>query len=145
MPTVIVGTHVDDKPTFITISYRGIVHHVPPMVSITLINSHYTTEGIKANKAFSINIPNTRMLKITDFIGMNSGKSYDKSGLFDIFYGKLKTAPMITETPLNLECKLIKTINLDGSSEVFISEIIESYSEKPYLKKRNHTLKSSIP
>ena len=86
MPTVIVGTNIDDKPNFITVSYIGIVQHKPPMVSVTLMKSHYSNTGIKENKSFSINIPNTRMVNEADYLGMNSGDSVDKASLFNVFY-----------------------------------------------------------
>jgi flavin reductase (DIM6/NTAB) family NADH-FMN oxidoreductase RutF len=135
MPTVIVGSLVDGNPNFVTISYVGIVQHNPPMASVTLINSHYTNHGIKENKTFSINIPDSRLLKKTDFLGMNSGSTIDKASLFDVFYGELKSAPMIMETPLNLECKLVDVIDLKNNNEIFIGEIVESYSSKKYLRR----------
>ena len=123
MPTVLVGTHIDGKPNFITVSYVGIVQHKPAMVSVTLVKGHYSNNGIKKNKSFSINIPDTRMLKKTDFVGMNSGSKIDKASLFTVFYGGLKSVPMIEETPLNLECKLVEVINLQNDSEIFVGEI----------------------
>lgn len=145
MPTVIVGTLIDGSPNFVTISYVGIVQHSPPMASVTLINSHYTNQGIKENKTFSINIPNTRLLAKTDFLGMNSGSTIDKAALFNVFYGELKTAPLISETPINLECKLIDVIDLKNNSEIFIGEIVETYSSKEYLKKGYPYLKRLDP
>ncbi|MBN2349889.1 MAG: flavin reductase family protein [Bacteroidales bacterium] len=135
MPTVLVGVHVDGKPNFITVSYIGIVQHQPPTLSITLMSSHFTNRGLKENKTFSINIPNTRMLKVTDFLGMKSGETLDKSKIFKVFYGELKTAPMIIETPLNIECKLIKVISLNEGNEIYIGEIIQTYSSKKYLRR----------
>jgi flavin reductase (DIM6/NTAB) family NADH-FMN oxidoreductase RutF len=135
MPTVIVGTLVNDVPNFITVSYVGIVQHKPPMVSISIIDKHYTNEGIKKTGTFSINIPNTKMLVVTDFVGMNSGSTIDKSALFDLFYGELENAPMIKEAPLNLECKLVETINLNNGNEIYIGEIIQSYSSKKYTRR----------
>jgi flavin reductase (DIM6/NTAB) family NADH-FMN oxidoreductase RutF len=145
MPTVIVGTIVDGEPNFTTVSYIGIVQHTPPMVSITLVNTHITNKGIKENKNFSINIPNTRMLKVTDFVGMNSGDKVNKAALFNIFYGELKNAPMIMETPLNLECRLVELINLDNGSEIFIGEIIQSYSSKKYIRRGYPYMKKLDP
>ena len=46
------------------------------------------------------------MMEKTDFCGLVSGRDIDKAALFDVFYGELKTAPMITECPLSLECRL---------------------------------------
>ncbi len=145
MPIVIVGTHVDGKPNFITVAYCGIVQHQPPMVAITLINSHFTNKGIHENECFSVNIPNTRMLKVTDYLGMNSGENIDKSDIFNIFYGTLSAAPLIEETPLNLECKLVRTIDLSNNSEIFIGEIIETYSKKKYLKRGRPYIKKLDP
>jgi flavin reductase (DIM6/NTAB) family NADH-FMN oxidoreductase RutF len=145
MPTVIVGTHVNNAPTFLTISYIGIVQHKPPMVSVTSVNSHFTNSGIKETGTFSINIPNTKMLNITDFVGMNSGHSFDKSSLFTIFYGELGNAPMISETPLNLECRLVQTINLDNGNEIFIGEIVQSYSSEKYVRRGYPYMKKLDP
>ena len=145
MPTVIVGSLVNGNPNFLTVSYVGIVQHQPPMASITLINSHYTNRGIKENKTFSINIPNTRMLARTDFLGMNSGSTVDKAALFKVFYGELKSAPMISETPLNLECRLIDIIDLKNNNEIFIGEIVETYSTKKYIRRGYPYLKRLDP
>ncbi len=145
MPTVIVGTQVNNKPNFITISYVGVVQHEPPMVSVTIVKRHYSNAGIKENKSFSINIPNTRMMKETDYTGMNSGEKFDKASLFNVFYGDLKTAPMISETPLNLECRVVDVLNLKNDSEIFIGEIVETYSLKKYMRKGYPYMKKLDP
>ena len=145
MPTVLIGTIIDNKPSFITVSYIGIVQHKPPMLSVTLIKSHFTNKGIVENKTFSVNIPNTRMLKVVDYIGMNSGERVDKSLLFDVFYGDLKTAPLIKEVPLNLECELVDIVDLNNNNSIYIGKVVESYTEKKYLKKGRLNLKRLNP
>ena len=145
MPTVIVGSLVNGSPNFLTVSCVGIVQQKPPIVSVSLIKRHFTNEGIKKNMCFSINIPNTRMLAETDFVGMNSGDSYDKAELFNIFYGELKNAPMIRSTPLNLECKLIDVIKLNNNSEIYLGEIVQTYSAKKYLRRGHPYLKRLDP
>ncbi len=145
MPVVIVGSLVDGVPNFIAVSYIGIVQHEPPMVAIALASSHFTNRGIVENKCFSVNIPNTRMLKVTDYIGMNSGDTIDKATLFEIFYGDLEKAPMILETPLNMECELVEQIDLKNGSQIYIAEIIQTYSEKKYLKNGRPYMKKLRP
>lgn len=145
MPTVIVGTEVDGKPNFVTVSYVGIVQNKPPMVSVTLVKSHYSNTGIKKNKTFSINIPNTKQINLTDYVGMNSGNAVDKTSLFHVFYGELKNTPMIEETPLNLECKLIEVVNLKNDSEIFIGEIVETYSSRKYIRRGYPYMKKLDP
>ena len=96
------------------------------------------------------------MIEILDYCGINLGKNVDKSELFKVFYGELETAPMIMQSFLNLECKVVKTINtknLSGTElghEIFIGEIINAYAdnfyvkdEKPDIKKLNPILYSS--
>lgn len=145
MPVVIVGTLIDGKPNFLTITYIGIVQHKPPMVSVTLASRHTTNKGIEENKVFSINIPSTRMLKVTDFTGMYPGNKFDKAALFEVFYGELKNAPMIKEAPLNLECKLVDKIDLKNRSEIYIGEIIQTYSTEKYIRKGYPYMKKLDP
>ena len=81
------------------------------------------------------------MVKLTDYCGLVSGRKVDKGMLFEIFYGELQGAPMITECPLNMECKLVDSIDLP-SNELFIGEIKGAYcgeqfmtNDKPDIKK----------
>jgi flavin reductase (DIM6/NTAB) family NADH-FMN oxidoreductase RutF len=133
MPAVIVGAKVEGRANFMTVAYCGIAQNQPPMIFITLGEKHYTNKGIKKNKCFSINIPSKAMVEITDYVGLVSGKNEDKSELFDIFYGELKNAPMISSCPVNLECALLKKVSLKGTNEIFIGEIVEAYCDDKYL------------
>ncbi|MCL5257463.1 MAG: flavin reductase family protein [Chloroflexi bacterium] len=132
MPTVLVGANVDGKPTFLTVAYCGIMDDKPPAISVSSNKPHYTNRGIHENGTFSVNIPTAEMAEITDYCGLVSGHKVDKSSLFKVFYGKLETAPMIEECALNLECRLIQTLQL-GRHESFIGEIVAVYSEERYL------------
>lgn len=145
MPTVILGALSDGSPNFLTIAFIGIVQQSPPMLSVSLVNNHLTNKGIRENKSFSINIPDTKLLAETDFVGMNSGSVVDKAALFKVFYGELKNAPLIYETPLNLECKLVDIIDLGSNSDLFIGEIVQSYSSKKYIRKGYPYLKKLDP
>lgn len=129
MPTVLVGANVNGKPNYITIAYCGIVRHKPPMISVACSRNHYTYSGIVANKTFSVNIPSEEMVEIVDYVGISSGKRVDKSTLFNTFYGALGTAPMIRECALNLECLLVQTVDIGGTPDIFIGEIVETYAE----------------
>jgi flavin reductase (DIM6/NTAB) family NADH-FMN oxidoreductase RutF len=132
MPTTLIGANVNGKPNYLTVAFCGMVNINPPLISAALNKAHYTNPGIKENKTFSVNIPSAEMAKITDYCGLVSGSKVDKSKLFETFYGKLKTAPMIKECPLNLECKLIQTLEL-SVDEIFIGEIVAAYAEERYL------------
>ncbi|MFH0846888.1 MAG: flavin reductase family protein [Chloroflexota bacterium] len=133
LPTTIVGAMVGGKPNYLTVAYCGIVQNRPPMLSIALGKTHHTNRGIKEQKTFSVNIPSESMAEITDYIGINSGKTVDKSNLFETFYGTLKTAPMVRECAVNLECRLVQVLELGDTNEVFIGKIVEAHTEARYL------------
>jgi flavin reductase (DIM6/NTAB) family NADH-FMN oxidoreductase RutF len=122
--TAIVGATVDGKPDFATIAHVGIAHLKG--ITLGMGNVHLTNEGIKANKTFSVNLPSEDMVAVTDHIGMVSGKKEDKSGLFDLFYGELDTAPMIEQCKVTMEVKLIETVTLP-THDLFIGEIVGTY------------------
>jgi len=132
MPTTLVGVNVAGKVNFITIAHVGIMGM--KILSICMSKEHYSNTGIKENKTFSVNIPSTKMVKETDYCGLVSGKNIDKATLFTVFYGKLKTAPMIENCPINMECKLVKTVDFP-THEVFIGEIVETYCDDSVLTK----------
>lgn len=139
MPVVLVGAKVNGKPNFEPLAYVGIVESKPPLISISSYETHYTNIGIKENGTFSVNTPSEGMIEVTDYCGLHSGKEVDKSEIFDIFYGELKTAPMITHAPLNLECKVVKTIDTkditgaEKSHEIFIGQIVHAYADEYYI------------
>jgi flavin reductase (DIM6/NTAB) family NADH-FMN oxidoreductase RutF len=133
MPTVLIGANVSGEPNYTTIAYCGIAQNTPPMISVASAKVHYSNAGIKENKSFSVNIPSENMVKAVDFMGLNSGRSVDKSAIFEHFYGTLKTAPMIKECPLNLECRLVTIVDLKGGNEFFIGEIVAAYAEEKFL------------
>jgi flavin reductase (DIM6/NTAB) family NADH-FMN oxidoreductase RutF len=129
-PVTIVGAMVEDRPNFITIAHIGIVNHAKPfLISISSGKVHYTNAGIRENKAFSVNIPSEALVAKTDYVGIVSGKKTDKSTVFDIFYGKVKKAPMIRECPLNMECKLYDVYDTP-THDLFIGEIVETYADE---------------
>jgi flavin reductase (DIM6/NTAB) family NADH-FMN oxidoreductase RutF len=132
MPCSLVGVNVGGKPNYLTVAWFSMVNFKPPYLMIALGKSHYTNPGIKENGTFSLNLPSAAMADVTDYCGIVSGKKYDKAKMFETFYGKLKTAPMIKECPFNVECKVIQTVDFTVD-ELFIGEIMASYSDERYL------------
>jgi flavin reductase (DIM6/NTAB) family NADH-FMN oxidoreductase RutF len=130
MPTTLVGANVGGKPNFITIAHVGIMDL--GSVSLGMNKVHYTNAGIRENGTFSVNIPTADMVEITDYCGLVSGKRVDKSALFESFYGKLGTAPMIQACPINMECRLVQTVDFH-THDVFIGEIVETYCDEAVL------------
>jgi flavin reductase (DIM6/NTAB) family NADH-FMN oxidoreductase RutF len=138
-PVVLIGANINGKPNFEALAYVSSVEDKPPLIAIASYETHFTNVGIKENKTFSVNTPSKEIIEGTDYCGIVSGKEADKSNVFDVFYGDLKTAPMISKAPLNLECKVIKTLvmkDMTGAEkghEVFIGEVVNAYAEDKFL------------
>jgi len=126
LPAVLVGANVDGKPNFSIYAWCGIVNSNPPMLSVSFQHHRHTLKGVKQNGTFSVNIPSVDLVKETDYCGIVSGRDTDKVAncKFNIFYGKLTTAPWISEGPINLECRVLHILNL-GSHEMVIGQIEE--------------------
>jgi flavin reductase (DIM6/NTAB) family NADH-FMN oxidoreductase RutF len=132
MPVTLLGTKIGEKPNFMALGWITRVNANPPLLAVGVNKTHLTNELIRKNKAFSVNFPSAEMIQKTDYCGLNSGREVDKSELFQVYYGELDTAPLIEECPLSLECKLVDIYEMP-TNDLFIGEIIASYTEKNYL------------
>jgi flavin reductase (DIM6/NTAB) family NADH-FMN oxidoreductase RutF len=128
----ILGTHLGGKVNFMALDWLTRVNYQPPMLGICVNRNNASSEAIIETQEFSVNIPNTDMVEMTDYTGIVSGKSVDKSDLFPVFYGELKAAPMITSCPLTIEMKLVQTVELP-TNYFFIGEIVNIYSEEQFI------------
>jgi flavin reductase (DIM6/NTAB) family NADH-FMN oxidoreductase RutF len=132
MPCSIVGANVAGKANYLTVAWFSMVNPEPAYLAVAMNKAHYTNSGIKDNGTFSLNIPSLDMIEKTDYCGMVSGRKFDKAAMFETFYGRLETAPMIKEVPFNAECRLIRTIDLPAE-ELFIGEIVSTYCDEDCL------------
>jgi len=128
MHALLVGTNVDDKPNFMTIAWGGIACAKPPMIAATVAARRYTAIGIRQNMTFSVNVPSVDQVKETDYCGLVSGSDSGKAEIcrFNVFYGKLGSAPLIEQCPINLECKVVHILEL-GAMLLIIGEIEETH------------------
>lgn len=127
MPAFIVGANVNGKPNFMTAAFSGIAAMTPPTIAVALQPHRHTLKGIRENSTFSVNVSSAALARETDYCGIVSGATgADKAGDcgFTVFYGKLKSAPLIEQCPLNLECKLVHTLAL-GSHILIVGQIEE--------------------
>ena len=128
----ILGTHLGGKPNYMALDWLTRANFNPPMVGLCVNKSNASHGAILDTREFSVNLPSTDMVAVTDYTGLVSGKRKDKSDLFDAFYGELKSAPMIRECPLSFECSLHQAVELP-TNYFFIGTIVNIYSEERYL------------
>lgn len=133
MPVTIVGALVNGKANFLNVAHVGILNAAAPhLISLGMGKPHHTNIGIRANKTFSMNILSQDRIVEADYVGLVTGGKVDKSGVFEIFFGELETAPLIRNCPLSMECRLHDTYELK-THDVFIGEIVSTYAEESVL------------
>lgn len=114
-----------DGYNIITVSWGGTVCTNPPMCSISIRPERYSYDIIKKSGEFVINLSTARLAKATDWCGVKSGRDINKFEAMNLTPMKASEidAPLIVESPVNLECRVKKIIPL-GSHDMFLSEIL---------------------
>ena len=111
LPAVMVS--VADKegnPNIITVAWAGTVCTNPPMVSISVRPERYSYHMIDETGEFVINLTTEKLAYATDYCGVRSGKDVDKFKELHLTPEKAESvsAPLIAESPVNIECKVVK-------------------------------------
>ena len=128
---VLVGALVNGRPNYLVIGYIA-PFNFGKHIFFSIYKKRYTRIGIHENKTFSVNIPTEEILAKTEICGSKSGREYDKSKIFHTFYGELKTAPMIEQCPISIECEVTEILDYD-QNEGIIGKVIKSYVDSQFL------------
>lgn len=128
IPAALIVCGINELTNIITIAWIGIAGSDPPMISISVKKSRFSLELIRDSGEFTVNIPSTKYFKETDYCGIVSGKNTDKflyTGLTPLESKKI-SVPIIKECPYNMECKVVKEVELGGYI-LFVGEIVETH------------------
>ena len=123
-PMTVIGAEVDGKVNWLVVGHTGIIGHDRILVSMS--QSHYTNQGIKASKKLSINLVSREMLPKADYVASVSGASVDKSEVFEYHWGENGT-PVIDASPLTMECDVVDTYESEGFDN-FVCSIANTYA-----------------
>jgi len=127
VPIVLVGANVNGKPNYAAVGFVNGVNYRPAVMYVGLSKNHHTTRGLLENGTFSINVPSEEYVVETDYCGLVSGKSVDKSAVFNTFYGELGSAPMIADFPITCECRYTGQQVEFEMDTVYFGEVVQVY------------------
>lgn len=128
-PAVVVGTMIEDKPTWLLAGHVGIIGHDRIMVS--LHKAHYTNRGVKTTGCLSVNVVDEALLPRADYVGITSGTKVDKSQVF-VWHSGEKGTPIIEDSPLVMECEVVDNYETE-TFDNFICKIADTYVEETIL------------
>ena len=115
MPVLIVGSYDENGiPDAMNAAWGGI--YDANQVMVCLADDHKTTDNIRKTGAFTVSFATSRTVVPCDYVGIVSANDvpdkFEKAG-FHAVKSDFVNAPLISELPMTLECRLIK-FNEDG-------------------------------
>jgi len=135
LPVVMVSVQdKNGKNNIITIAWAGTVCTNPPMVSISVRPERYSYSIIKETGEFVINLTTKELAYATDYCGVKSGREHDKFKEMNLtpVPASVVSAPLIKESPVNIECKVTECKPL-GSHHMFLAEVVAVHAEGQYM------------
>lgn len=120
----------------ITIAWTGTICSDPAMCYISVRPERHSFPILMKNMEFTINLTTVEMAKATDWIGVRSGKDYNKwkeTGLTPI-KGVKVSSPTIEESPLSIECRVKSVMDL-GTHHMFIADVLNVRADTNWIDK----------
>lgn len=136
LPAVMVST-ADTKgnDNIITVAWTGTVCTNPAMLYISVRPERYSYHLLRESGEFVVNLTTEKLAKATDWCGVRSGRDYDKWKEMHLTRGeakKLQYAPIIQESPVNIECKVTEVHEL-GSHHMFLARVEAVQVDESYM------------
>lgn len=126
LPAVMVScADKEGNDNIITVAWTGTVCTNPAMVYISVRPERHSYHMIRESEEFVINLTTEKLAKATDWCGVRSGRDFDKWKEMKLTRGKAETlsyAPIIEESPVCIECKVVEVKEL-GSHHMFLAEV----------------------
>jgi flavin reductase (DIM6/NTAB) family NADH-FMN oxidoreductase RutF len=139
LPAVMVScAREGEKPNIITAAWVGTICSDPAMVSVSIRPERYSYQIIRETGEFVINLTTKELAYATDYCGVRSGRDVDKfleTGLTAEKAQHLKYAPVIGESPVNIECRVTEVKEL-GSHHMFLAEVLGVSVDEAYLNEK---------
>ena len=137
IPAVLVTSGDIENSNILTVAWTGIINTNPAVVYISVRPERHSYKLIKENKEFVINLTNEKLAFATDWCGVRSGRDYDKFKEMKLTKEKANyvKAPLIKESPVSVECKVIEERNF-GSHTMFVAEVLSIDADEKYIDEK---------
>ena len=134
-PVFLVATYdLEEKPNVMTAAWGGICGSDPLSLTVSVRPERWTHDALLARKAFTVCIAPENMAVAADYVGIASGRRYDKfstAGFTPVRAEKVD-APYIAECPVILECALSQSVRL-GVHTMMIGAILDVKADEDCL------------
>lgn len=134
VPAALVSCGTTAEPNVFTAAWTGTINSDPASAYVSIRPERYSYGLIKKSSEFVINLTTEKLIRAADFVGVKSGRDMDKfkaAGLTAIPATQLD-APMIEESPLNIECRVTQIIPM-GSHDMFLAAVVAVNADEKLL------------
>lgn len=125
-----------DNYNIITIAWTGTICSDPPMCYISVRPQRHSHELISRTGEFVINLTTEALARQTDWCGVKSGRDVNKFREMGLHpeQAQIVKAPLIKESPLNIECKVFEVKPL-GTHDMFMAKVVAINAEENLIDK----------
>ena len=139
-PLPVVMVSVADKEgnaNIVTVAWAGTICSDPAMVSISVRPERYSHKMLMETGEFVINLTTKDLAYATDYCGVKSGRDIDKFKAMNLtpVPATKVSAPLIAESPVNIECKVTEVKKL-GSHDMFLAEVVAVHADEKYMDEK---------
>lgn len=127
----------DGNDNVLTVAWTGTLCSDPAMLYISVRPERYSYSMLKETGEFVVNLTTEALWKAVDYCGVRSGRDEDKFQAAGLTKGRAEkvNAPIILESPVNIECKVTEIIPL-GSHDMFVAEVVNVQVSDEYMDKK---------
>lgn len=139
VPAVMVSVgDKNGKTNIFTAAWTGNICTNPPMVYVSVRPERYSYGFIEETGEFVLNLMTKKLVRAADFCGVRSGRDIDKwkeCSLTAEKASKLLHAPLIAESPVNIECRVNRHLDL-GSHRMYIADVLAVNVDEEFLDEK---------
>jgi flavin reductase (DIM6/NTAB) family NADH-FMN oxidoreductase RutF len=138
LPAVMVSCgETPEEYNIITIAWTGTICSDPPMCYISVRPGRHSYDILKRTGEFVINLTTEELARATDWCGCRSGRKYNKWEEMNLtpVPAKMINAPVIAESPVNIECVVKQIIPL-GTHDMFIAAVVHISAEESFMDEK---------
>lgn len=134
VPVVMVSCGTMEKKNIVTVAWTGTINSDPAMTYVSIRPERHSHQMILESGEFVINLVTKNLTRACDYCGVKSGREIDKFETLGLTAkkGEQVSAPIIYESPVNIECKVKDILHL-GSHDMFLAEVVSVSVSDEYL------------
>ena len=134
LPAVMVSCGDMENSNILTIAWTGIINSHPPITYVSVRKERFSHRIISETGEFVINLTTDDLAGAMDFCGVKSGRDTDKFRHLGLTreQGDVVAAPLIAESPVNLECRVIEVKEFP-THDMFIAEIVSVHIDERFV------------